>query len=94
MGREINVGACDRLDLRDTADANQAALRMLETAFAERLAAVGVGGVTIDSVLEIARAHGYSGTVEEAARILRVAGFIIEAGPSGRTVVRWAGGAP
>ena len=40
-GREINVEAGNRLDIRDAADTNQAALAILKAAFEQRLGEVG-----------------------------------------------------
>lgn len=88
-GREINVEAGNRLDLRDAADANQSALAILKAAFEQRLAQVSRQAVTLDSVVEIATAAGYKGTVDQAGSILKVeGGFIVEPGPNGRLIVR------
>ncbi len=75
MGREINVGTEDRLDLRDAADANQAALAILAAAFEEqRQGQVGGEVLMLDAVAEIARKHGYGGSVDQAGSILKVEG--------------------
>jgi hypothetical protein len=50
--------------------------------------------VMLDSVVEIAVAAGYLGTVDQAASILKVeGGFIVEPDPSGRLIV-WRSGLP
>ena len=88
-GREINVEAGNRLDLRDAADANQAALAILKAAFEQRLAQAGGQSATLASVVEIATGAGYKGTVDQAGSILKVeGGFIVEPGPDGRLIVR------
>ena len=93
MGREINVGAEDRLELRDAADANHAALAILKAAFEKRQSQVGGDAVMLDAVVEVAAEAGYKGTVDQAASILKVeGGFIVEPGPSGRLTVRRAEG--
>ena len=90
-GREINLEAGDRLNLRDAADANRAAPAILTAAFESRLAQAGGETVMLDAVVEIARSHGYDGTVDQACSILRrEGGFLVEAGPSGRLTVRRA----
>jgi hypothetical protein len=93
MGREINVGAEDRLELRDAADANHAALAILKAAFEERQSQVGGEAVMLDAVVEVAAEAGYRGSVDQAGSILKVeGGFIIELGPSGWLTVRRAEG--
>jgi ferritin-like metal-binding protein YciE len=76
-GREINVEAGNRLDLRDVADANQTALAILKAAFEQRLAQAGGQVATLDTVVEIATGAGYKGTVDQAASILKVEGGLI-----------------
>jgi len=49
----------------------------------------------LDSVVEIATENGYKGTVDQAARILKVeGGFLVEPGPSERLTVRRPDSAP
>jgi hypothetical protein len=93
MGREINVGAEDRLELRDAADVNQTALAILQAAFEERQGQEDGEAVMLDAVVEIAAEVGYSGSVDQAGNILKVGGrFVVKPSPSGRLTVRRAGG--
>lgn len=86
MGREINVSAGDRLNLQDAGCSAPDALCLLETAYNKRLAQVGGRAVVLDAVIEIARGQGYTGSLDEAIGVLRVAGYSVEAGPSGRPI--------
>ncbi len=89
MGREINLEAGDRLKLRDAVALSHSYFLMLKSAFERRLSQVGGAAMMLDSVVEIATAAGYKGTVDQAASILKVeGGFIVEPGPSGRLTVR------
>ena len=89
MGREINLEAGNRLNLRDAVALSHSYFLMLKAAFEQRLGQVGGMAVMLDSVVEIATEHGYKGTVDQAVRILKVeGGFIAEPGPSGRLTVR------
>jgi hypothetical protein len=89
MGREINVGAEDRLEFRDTGDANQTALAILKTAFEQLLTQTGGQAAMLDSEVEIATEAGYKGTVDQAGSILKVeGGLIVEPSPSGGLTVR------
>jgi hypothetical protein len=91
MGREINASAENHLEPGDAVDANQTALAVLVAAFETRQAQVGGEAVMLDTVVEIARTHGYDGTVDQAGSILRrEGGFLVERGPSGRLTVRRA----
>ena len=92
MGREINVEAGNRLNLRDAVALSHSYFLMLKAAFEQRLSQVGGAAVMLDSVVEIAAEAGYQGTVDQAASILKVeGGFIVEPGPSGRLTVRRPG---
>jgi len=72
-------------------DANQTALAVLVAAFETRQTQLGGAAVMLDAVLEIARLHGYDGSVDRAGSILhREGGFLVERGPSGRLTVRRA----
>jgi len=89
MGREINLEAGNRLNLRDAVALSHSYFLMLKAAFEQRLGQVGGVAVMLDSVVEIATEHGYKGTVDQAARILKVeGGLIVEPSPSGRLSVR------
>ena len=89
MGREINLEAGNRLNLRDAVALSHSYFLMSKAAFEQRLGQVGGVIVMLDSVVEIAIEHGYKGTVDQAASILKVeGGFIVEPGPSGRLTVR------
>ena len=89
MGREINLEAGNRLNLRDAVALSHSYFLMLKAAFEQRLNQVGGAAVMLDSVVEIAAEAGYQGTVDQAASILKVeGGFIVEPGPSGRLTVR------
>jgi len=95
MGREIKVGAENHLELRQAADANQAALTVLEAAFDEEQGQVGGQVVTLDAVVRIAAEHSYHGAADQAASILQAAGrYVVEIGPGRRPVVRRLAGAP
>ena len=89
MGREINLEAGNRLNLRDAVALSHSYFLMLKAAFEQRLSQVGGAAVMLDSVVEIATEAGYKGTVDQAASILKVeGGFIVEPGPSGRLTIR------
>ena len=89
MGREINLEAANRLNLRDAVALSHSYFLMLKAAFEQRLGQVGGEAVMLDSVVEIATEAGYKGTLDQAASILKVeGGFIVEPGPSGRLTVR------
>ena len=89
MGREINLEAGNRLNLRDAVALSHSYFLMLNAAFEQRLGQVGGAAVMLDSVVEIATENGYKGTVDQAACILKVeGGFIVERGPSGPLTVR------
>lgn len=88
MTREINAEAGDRLDLKDTAaHETPDALALLEAAYAERLAQIGGRATMLEPVVQIATEHGYTGSVAEAAGLLRAAGYRVIAGHDGRLVV-------
>ena len=90
-GREIDVDAASRLDLQDSADANQSALAILTAAIQQRSTQIAGQAVTLDSIVEIAAEAGYRGTVDQAGDILRrEGGFTVEPGPDGRLAVRRA----
>ena len=92
MGRKINLDAGNRLNLRDAVALSHSYFLMLKAAFEQRLNQVGGAAVMLDSVVEIAVAAGYRGTMDQAASILKVeGGFIIESDPSGRLTIRWPG---
>lgn len=89
MGREINLEAGNRLNLRDALALSRSCFLMLKAAFEQRLSQVGDAAVMLDSVVEIAIEAGYRGTLEQAANILKLeGGFIVEPGPSGRLTIR------
>jgi hypothetical protein len=89
MGREINLEAGNRLNLRDAVALSHSYFLMLKAAFEQRLSQAGGMAVMLDSVVEIAAEAGYKGTMDQAASILKVeGGFIVEPGPSGRLTVR------
>jgi len=89
MGREINLEAGNRLNLRDAVALSHSYFLMLKAAFEQRLGQVGGMAVMLDSVVEIATEAGYKGTLDQAASILKVeGGLIVEPGPSGRLTVR------
>jgi hypothetical protein len=89
MGREINLEAGNRLNLRDAVALSSSYFRMLKAAFEQRLSQVGGAAVMLDAVVETAAEAGYRGTVDQAVGILKVeGGFIVEPGPSGRLIVR------
>jgi len=89
MGREINLEAGNRLNLRDAVALSHSYFLMLKAAFEQHLGQVGGVAVMLDSVVEIATEHGYKGTVDQAASILKVeGGLIVEPSPSGRLTVR------
>ena len=88
-GREINVEAGSRLNLRDAVALSHSYFLMLKAAFEQHLGQVGSAAVMLDSVVEIATAAGYKGTVDQAGSILKVeGGFVVEPGPDGRLIVR------
>jgi hypothetical protein len=89
MGREINLEAGNRLNLRDAAALNRSDFRILNAAFTQRLGQIGGMAVMLDSVIEIAIGAGYKGTADQAASILKVeGGFIVAPDPNGRLSVR------
>jgi hypothetical protein len=89
MGREINLEAGNRLNLRDAVTLSHSYFLMLKAAFEQRLGQVGGMAVMLDSVVEIAAEAGYKGTMDQAASILKVeSGFIVAPGPSGRLTIR------
>ena len=89
MGREINLEAGSRLNLRDAVALSHSYFLLLKAAFEQRLGQVGGMAVMLDSVVEIATEAGYKGTLDQAASILKVEGsVIVEPGPSGRLSVR------
>jgi len=91
MGREINLEAGNRLNLRDAVALSHAGYRILEAAFERsgRLGQAGGSAVGLDVLVEIAAEAGYRGTADQAGDILhREGGFIVEPGPSGRLTVR------
>jgi hypothetical protein len=91
MGREINLEADNRLNLRDAVALSHSYFLMLKAAFEQRLGQVGGVAVMLDSVVEIATEAGYKGTVDQAGGILKVeGGLIVEPSPSGRLTVRRA----
>ena len=87
MGREIDVRAENRLRLQDAGRVTPKTLTLLLDAFTERQRQVGGRALILDAVVEIARARGYRGTVNEAASLLQAAGCRVETGPSGRLTV-------
>ena len=91
MGREINLEAGTRLNLRDAVALSHSYFLLLKAAFEQRLGQVGGMAVMLDSVVEIATEAGYKGTVDRAASILKVeGGFIVEPGPNERLTIRRA----
>ena len=91
MGREINVSAENRLNLRDAIALDHAYATILKAAFEQRLGQVGGTVAMLDSVVEIAHDAGYKGTLDQAAMILRrEGGFLVEPGPSGKLTIRRA----
>jgi hypothetical protein len=89
MGREMNLEAGNRLNLRDAVALSHSYFLLLKTAFEQRLSQVGGAAVMLDSVVEIATEAGYKGTADQAASILKVeGGFIVEPGLSGRLTIR------
>jgi hypothetical protein len=89
MGREINLEAGSRLNLRDAMALSHSYFLMLKAAFEQRLSQVGGVAVMLDSVVETAAEAGYRGTVDQAVGILKVeGGFVVEPGPSRRLTVR------
>jgi len=90
MGRETNLVAANRLNLRDAVALSHSDFRILNTAFAQRLGQVGGVAVMLDSVVEIAIGAGYKGTADQAASNLKVEGsFIVAPDRDGRLGVRW-----
>jgi hypothetical protein len=91
MGREINLEAGTRLNLRDAVALSHSYFLLLKAAFEQRLGQVGGMAVMLDSVVEIATEAGHKGTVDRAASILKVeGGFIVEPGPNERLTIRRA----
>jgi len=88
MAREINVNAEDRLDLQDAADAapDACALALLEAAYDERLGQIGGRALMLEPVVQIATTHGFTGTVDEASRLLQASGWRVEIGHDGQLV--------
>ncbi len=91
---EGNFGARDQINLQDSggllviANCNNCNdLQLLETAFGERLAALGGRAVVLESLLKAIRESGYQGTELQAATTLLGSGrFSIGEGPSGRLI--------
>ena len=86
MGREINVSAESRLNLRDAIALDHAYATILKAAFEQRLGQVGGTVAMLDSVVEIAHDAGYKGTLDQAAMIfakiaLRIGGSIEASAP-------------
>ena len=89
MGREINLEAGSRLNLRDAVALSHSYFLLLKAAFEQRLGQVGGEAVMLDSVVETATVAGYQGTVDQAGSILKVeGGFVVEPGPNGRLTIR------
>ena len=75
---EGNFGARDQINLQDSggllviANCNNCNdLQLLETAFGERLAALGGRAVVLESLVKAIRESGYQGTEQQAATTLR-----------------------
>ncbi len=84
---EGNFGARDQINLQDSGvlqvstDGDVSAncnncnnfndLQLLETAFGERLAALGGRAVVLESLVKAIRESGYQGTEQQAAGVLR-----------------------
>ena len=77
---EGNFGARDQINLQDSgvsarghaANCNNCNdLQLLETAFGERLAALGGRAVVTESLVKAIRESGYQGTEQQAATTLR-----------------------
>ncbi len=75
---EGNFGARDQINLQDSggllviANCNNCNdLQLLETAFGERLAALGGRAVVLESLVKAIRESGYQGTEQQAAGVLR-----------------------
>jgi len=94
---EGNFGARDQINLQDSGGLRVIAncnncnncndLQLLETAFGERLAALGGRAVVLESLVKAIRESGYRGTEEQAAETLLGSGrFSIGEGPSGRLI--------
>ncbi len=91
---EGNFGARDQINLQDSggllviANCNNCNdLQLLETAFGERLAALGGRAVVLESLVKAIRESGYQGTEQQAATTLLGSGrFSIGEGPSGRLI--------
>ena len=88
---EGNFGARDQINLQDSGGllviANCNDLQLLETAFGERLAALGGRAVVLESLVKAIRESGYQGTEQQAATTLLGSGrFSIGEGPSGRLI--------
>ncbi len=91
---EGNFGARDQINLQDSggllviANCNNCNdLQLLETAFGERLAALGGRAIVLESLVKAIRESGYQGTEEQAATTLLGSGrFSIGEGPSGRLI--------
>ena len=89
-----NFGARDQINLQDSggllviANCNNCNdLQLLETAFGERLAALGGRAVVLESLVKAIRESGYQGTEQQAATTLLGSGrFSIGEGPSGRLI--------
>src|SRR5271157_2591217 len=96
---EGNFGARDQINLQDSGGLRVIAncnncndLQLLETAFGERLAAIGGRAVVIESLVKAIRESGYQGTELQAAETLLGSGrFSIGEGPSGR-LIAWKTG--
>src|SRR5208282_284008 len=91
---EGNYGARDQINLQDSggllvsANSNNCNdLQLLETAFGERLAALGGRAVVLESLVKAIRESGYQATAKQAATTLLASGrFSIGEGPSGRLI--------
>jgi hypothetical protein len=75
---EGNFGARDQINLQDSGGLRVIAncnncndLQLLETAFGERLAALGGRAVVLESLVKAIRESGYQGTELQAATTLR-----------------------
>jgi hypothetical protein len=64
MGREINLEAGNRLNLRDAVALSHSYFLMLKSAFERRLSQVGGAAVMLDGVVEIATEAGYKDTAD------------------------------
>ena len=66
-----NLGASDQMRLQGSQQGSHLDdLRLLETAFGERLAALGGRAVVLESLVKACRESGFEGTEQQAASIL------------------------